>query len=93
MQKGAADVLNLDPPRVLAYLDPDLLIGSTQDGVSNELQGEFICVVCTGVVLDPLECRQCSSLYCKGCLKGNNMPCPKRCGGSDYSKVNRLVMN
>lgn len=69
------------------------MIGSTSDGVANELQGEFICVVCTGVVLNPVECRQCSSLYCKGCLTGNNMTCPKRCGGSDYGKVNRLVMN
>lgn len=59
MQKAAADAFNLDPPRVLTYLDPDMLIGATSDGVSNELQGEFICVVCTGVVLEPVECREC----------------------------------
>jgi hypothetical protein len=90
---GASDLFGQPPPRVLSYLDPELLVGSTEGGGSSELQGEFICVVCTGVVLDPVECKECSSLYCKGCLTTMNMPCPKRCGGADYTKVNRLVMN
>lgn len=83
--------------RILSYLDPELFVGSTQGGGGGagpgEMQGEFICVVCTGVVLDPVECKECSSLYCKGCLKNSDMPCPKRCGGQEYTKVNRLVMN
>jgi len=49
--------------------------------------------VCTGVVLDAVECKECSSLYCKHCLTSLDLPCPKRCGGAEYTKVNRLVMN
>ena len=83
----------------LTFLDPDFFAGST--GVSTtgtttagvELEGEYICVVCCGVVLEPLECKGCSSLYCKACLPKADLPCPKRCGASDYGKVNRLIMN
>lgn len=81
---SAADCMLGDADqRVLSYLDPELFVGSTQGGGGSgtEMQGEFICVVCTGVVLDPIECKECSSLYCKGCLKNSDMPCPKRCGG------------
>ncbi len=44
------------------------------------------------MVLDPTECKTCSSLYCKGCLK-ENLACPKRCGGKEYGKVNRMNTN
>ena len=88
---NAGQALIADPPLgPLNYLDADLYAGQ---GGPNELQTEFLCVVCTGVVLDPVECKECSSLYCKHCLKSMDMLCPKRCGGSEYTKVNRLVMN
>ena len=94
--------LNHDLPRLpLTFLDPDFYCGPqpksdsvtpiTQGAI--DLEGEYICVVCCGVVLDPLECKQCSSLYCKGCLPRSDLPCPKRCGGQDYGKVNRFIMN
>ena len=82
------------PP--LCYLDPDFYAeGTSQEKqtVGIELEGEFICAVCTGVVLDPIECKACSSLYCKGCSMDKNIACPKRCGGSEYGKVNRMIMN
>jgi hypothetical protein len=84
-------------PRTLEFLDPDYYAGpnnpSATKGVS-ELESEFICVVCCGVVLDAVECKECSSLYCKRCLKStSNFPCPKRCGSQEYTKVNRLIMN
>lgn len=54
----------------------------------------YVCVMCCGVVIEPIECRECQSLYCKGCIASQTMLCPKRCGGSEYAaKVNRLVMN
>ncbi len=87
-----------DLPRLsLTFLDPEFFAGTVSDttGTGNkvEIESEYICVVCCGVVLDPLECKNCSSLYCKACLPKMDMPCPKRCGGSEYGKVNRLIMN
>ena len=72
----AADLLLQEvAPKALAYLDPDFFAGQVQGA---ELQTEFICVVCTGVVLDPVECKECSSLYCKHCLTSMEMACPKK---------------
>jgi hypothetical protein len=81
----------------LTFLDPDLYVSeaAVKGQTPLDLEAEFVCVICCGVVLDPVECKQCSSLYCKGCLqhKLTNNPCPKRCGGTEFSKVNRLIMN
>ena len=74
----------------LSYLDPDLWVPKSDE---KEIDTHFICVVCTGVVLDPTECSGCESLYCRGCLNRKDMACPKRCGGSSYQKVNRFIMN
>ena len=91
---GNSDEFNSALPP-LNYLDPELYAsqggGTTSAGI--ELEGEFICVVCTGVVLNPTECKTCSSLYCKACLSKEDLPCPKRCGGQEYGKVNRMIMN
>ena len=73
----------------LTFLDPDLYAATAGE----EIDTHFVCVVCTGVVLDPTECKECQSLYCKGCLTSEEMQCPKRCGGAGYSKVNRFIMN
>jgi len=62
------------------FLDPELFVNTTGGGP--ELDPEFVCVICCGVVLNPVECKECCSLYCKGCLTSMDMACPKRCGGS-----------
>lgn len=61
---GAAEIPDL------TFLDPDLYISAanTKGETPLEIESEFVCVVCCGVVLDPVECRNCSSLYCKACL-------------------------
>lgn len=52
---------------------------------------EFECIVCTGCVLNPVECSECQSLYCKSCVAGGDLPCPKRCVDAKYNKLNRIV--
>ena len=93
MPEGMMEMFQ-EPPKTLTFLDPDLFVGTqSAGGTPIEIEGEFVCVICSGVVLEPVECRSCSSLYCKACVKVENMPCPKRCGASEYTKVNRLIMN
>lgn len=84
-----------EPPRSLTFLDPEFFAGTSNPGTPGtpEVETEFICAVCLGVVLEPQECKECSSLFCKGCISAQNMPCPKRCGGQEFTKVNRLIMN
>lgn len=76
--------------RIVTFLDPDLYISPIGE---EDIDTHFVCVVCTGVVIDPTECTKCESLYCKGCLVALDMACPKRCGANEYTKVNRFAMN
>ena len=39
----------------LTYLEPELFVNNTNE----ELDSHFICVICTGVVLEPVECVSC----------------------------------
>jgi len=76
--------------RVVTYIDPDLWVAKTGE---TEIDGHFVCVICCGVVIDPTECAGCESLFCRNCLTSQDIPCPKRCGSSSYTKVNRFIMN
>ncbi|CDW83237.1 UNKNOWN [Stylonychia lemnae] len=73
----------------LKFLDPDLFCGTPGE----EFEQHYVCLFCYGVVLQPVECRECQSLYCKDCLASPDVKCPKMCGGNEYSKINRIVMN
>ena len=59
------------PP--LRILDPQLYFNSA----GGKLEDEFICTECTGVVIHPVECKSCNSLFCKICSQDLNIPCPK----------------
>eukprot|EP00347_Sterkiella_histriomuscorum_P015939 403355110 len=76
--------------KTLKYLDPDLYVKAAGEG---DIEQHYICLFCYGVVLDPTECRECQSLYCKGCMTKPDINCPKVCGSNEYCKVNRIVMN
>lgn len=58
-----------------------------------DIDSHYICLICLGVIVDPIECKQCDSLYCKRCLKKNSLKCPKRCDKKQYGKPNRFVMD
>ena len=55
-------------PKHLEYLDPELFEPTRK-------QAEFVkiyaCIICTGVVIKPLECSTptCANLYCEKCIK------------------------
>eukprot|EP00347_Sterkiella_histriomuscorum_P023414 403334730 len=76
--------------KTLKYLDPDLYVKAAGEG---DIEQHYICLFCYGVVLDPTECRECQSLYCKGCFEQNNYKCPKRCEKGEYQPINRYVKN
>lgn len=45
---------------------------------------EFDCIICSEVVMDPLECGSCGKLFCKICItdwisKNPVTKCPNRC--------------
>ena len=76
-------------PRELKYLDPSYYV---LEAGETELPSEYECVICNGVVLDPIECTGCQFLYCSECIPRQDMECPRRCGAKRYTNVNRLVL-
>ena len=36
-------------------------------GKDDCLSKEFICLICGNVVINPIECSDCSALYCESC--------------------------
>eukprot|EP00347_Sterkiella_histriomuscorum_P003681 403363351 len=76
--------------KTLKYLDPDLYVKAAGEG---DIEQHYICLFCYGVVLDPTECRECQSLYCKGCIGKSSQICPNRCTQNEFQQVNRIVRN
>ena len=60
-----------------------------------QIPAHYECCLCTGVVLEPMECsnRECSILLCHGCISDMKEPkCPNNCGSTQFNKPNRIVM-
>ena len=49
-------------------IDPALIVG--------EFNPIFLCKICKMVVKNPLECRECGSLYCSSCTLKTSSQCP-----------------
>merc|ERR1711935_484143 len=35
---------------------------------------DFVCMMCCGIVIDPIKCVQCETLYCSKCLPKEGLP-------------------
>ena len=68
---------------------------------ANQINDDFICLICLNVVLNPVHCGNCQALFCKTCVRkwigrASIKQCPKRCGnGKEFkeSALNRLIKN
>ena len=65
--QGKEESKKSEDTRVCTYLDPDLFDQET-NGSEKELASEFICLICTGTALNPIECNSCNNLYCSHCI-------------------------
>ena len=55
----------------------------------------FLCPICIGVVIKPLECTNptCVSLYCEQCIAKmkEDKKCPKKCGSKTFQQPHKFV--
>ena len=55
----------------------------------------FLCPICIGVVINPLECTNptCVSLYCEACIGKmiGEKKCPKKCGSKTFQQPHKFV--
>ena len=67
------------------------------DKEKRERANFFACVICTMVVKDPIECKNCDTLFCQECLEPwtkSNDHCPKKCKGNEaveYGPIHRFA--
>lgn len=52
--------------------DETLIVDITDDmycgSLSNEVVQEFTCMLCYGIVMDPIKCKTCNNMVCKKCV-------------------------
>ena len=68
----------------------DMYCGS----LSMEVVQEFTCMLCYGIVIDPIKCYTCSNLVCKKCVnikkvEQNRQECYKKCGSTKMGSLNK----
>lgn len=75
----------------------DIMNMIQQDKEKRERANFFACVICTMVVKDPVECKNCDTLFCQECLEPwtqSNKHCPKKCKGNEpveYGPIHRFA--
>eukprot|EP00347_Sterkiella_histriomuscorum_P004689 403359482 len=72
------------------YIDPDLYIKISGEG---DLENHYKCIICSGVVFDPVECKSCQNLYCKQCIDKSRYKCPNKCDNAQFQTIHRLLRN
>ena len=41
--------------------------------LSSDLISEFVCMLCCGIVYEPVKCTRCANMVCKKCVNGKKM--------------------
>jgi len=75
--------------------DDTLILDITDDmycgSMNPDMVSEFTCMLCYGIVIDPVKCRTCNTLVCMKCIdlkkfKNGQLECYKKCGAR-YPKI------
>ena len=70
--------------------------------LNEEIVSDFICMLCYGVVWNPIKCKKCETLVCRNCvnekkLKQGKFMCFKKCGSKRFvdkmSLSEKLILN
>ena len=55
-----------------------------------------MCTVCTGIVIEPVQCNKCENCFCKNCINQwckNCKSCPMKCVSPEFKEPSRLIKN
>ena len=61
---------------------------------NQELPDFLICMICTNLVMNPIECTECHRVFCVGCIntwRRNKDYCPSLCKKMKYDQVHPFV--
>ena len=80
-------------------IEDEIMLDITDDmycgSLSSDVVSEFICMLCYGIVYDPMKCSTCNNLVCKKCvnmkkLKSGSLSCFKKCGSKQFEELSNL---
>ena len=58
-------------------IDESVVLDITDDMycgcLSSDLISEFVCMLCCGIVYEPVKCTRCANMVCKKCVNGKKM--------------------
>ncbi len=55
-----------------------------------------ICIICTGIVANPMQCKQCENIFCSDCIKSwcrKSSTCPLKCSTFETKEASRTIKN
>ena len=73
------------------YLDKSDIINIEE---CKAIENCIICTICSGVVIDPLQCRSCENVFCRSCIeewKKKSNTCPYKC--QDFTLKENKIFN
>lgn len=73
---------------VLVDICDDMYCGS----LPSDIISDFTCMLCYGIVQDPIKCTRCNNLVCEKCIDKGKMlkgrlSCYKTCGNKQFEKL------
>jgi len=80
-------------------VEDSILMDVTDDmycgALSPDMISDFVCMLCYGIVYDPIKCSQCSNLVCKKCVNMKSVQkgrqsCFKKCGSRKFEELSKI---
>ena len=74
------------------FIDSTYLINKDE---LEEIEKLITCVICDGIINEPIECSLCENNFCKHCIiewNEKNKTCPFRCSNSSFKENNWLKL-
>ncbi len=75
----------MNSPEDQRKLDEDLIIEQDKE-LYEKLKDELTCIICFGLLQDPLICSRCETVFCKSCIDTwftKREKCPLNCSKTD----------
>ena len=72
------------------YINEETVI---KNEVYNNIENSIICIICLDIIIDPMICNNCQTVYCKNCIEKwskIDKRCPKRCINPIYQKCLKI---
>ena len=86
----------VEPPPVVTYFINSERIIYTATTDKTTIEDNLICLICQGVLYQPLECRSCQRAFCRACIQEwqrRTSRCPLKCAELDLASPHFITQS